>query len=98
MIYGYKEMYPSRDLPYMADNIQSDRYDGQEKIIAFLLNGDELFAKQGHDRDVFTGKRLDMDTVIMEKGQFQWPSILAYYVEKYNLRLSPDFESYILSH
>lgn len=98
MIFGYKELYPKRDLPLMSDNIQPDRYPGQEKIASFLRSGGkELFSKLSHDKDVFTGKRLRQDTRILESGEYTRPSTLAYYVEEYNLRLPKDFEEYILS-
>ena len=96
MFISYRELIPKEEYPYMKDNLQSERYDNQDKIVFFLRSGKVLFARQGHQQDVFTGERLKDDTVIMTSGDYLWPSTLAYYVEKYNLRLPKEFEDFVL--
>ena len=97
-IIGYKEMYPNRDLPFMKDNLEQNRYPMMEKIVTFLKNGTQLFTSQRRQTDVFTGERIPIQSVFMQAGEYKWSSSLAYYVEKYNLRLPRDFEDYILNH
>ena len=96
MLLGYEEMYPGYGLPVMADHLESQKYEGQDKIVKFLTTGEQLFAKLGRDKDIFTGETIPISPVILQAGGYKWPAILAYYVQKYNLRLPKDFEDYIL--
>lgn len=98
MILGYEEMYPGYGMPIMADNFEEDRYEGQDRIVEFLKTGEQVFAKLGWDTDVFTGDIIPISPVMLQSGDYRWPAILAYYVQKYNLRLPRDFEEYILKH
>ena len=43
-----------------------------------------------------TGKTINEELTFMTDGKYEWRSDIAYYVEKYNLRLSKDFEDYVL--
>ena len=45
---------------------------------------------------IFTGKTINEELTFMTDGKYEWRSDIAYYVEKYNLRLSKDFEDYVL--
>ena len=97
MLLGYEEMYPGYGMPLMSDHLEPQPYLGKDKIVNFLTKGEQLFAKLGHDVDVFSGETIPISPVVLQAGGFEWPAILAYYVDKYNLRLPKDFEDYILN-
>lgn len=87
-----------------ADNKHSIReffskepYPNQEKIANYLKNGGQsICSSTSIPKDVFTGESLKMEEIGREDEQYQWFSILSYYVEKYNLRLPIEFEKHIL--
>lgn len=93
----YKEFCPNHHYPSMRDSFNSGHYAGQNKIVRFLLNGKMICASAGIPKDVFTGKRIPMEKIGMENGEYTWFNTLAYYVENYNLRLPEDVENYILN-
>ena len=78
------------------DYLESEPYQHQDKIIHFLTNGKVEFAQLSRDRDIFTGKRIPVEVLVMSSGEYFWPNILAWYVEEYNLRMPEEFERYIL--
>ena len=47
-------------------------------------------------KDVFTGDQISNEMIGMNDGEYTWFNTLAYYVEKYNLRLPKEFEDKIL--
>ncbi len=97
MFISYNELIPKKEYPCMMENLEPQRYENQDKIVSFLRSGEVLFAKQGHEKDIFTGERLKEDKVVMNSGEYSWSSVLAYYFDKYNLKLPSAFEKYILS-
>ena len=52
--------------------------------------------EMSYARDIFTGKPLPQVMHCVSDDKYWWPIILAYYVQKYNLRLPPSFEQHIL--
>ena len=78
---------------FFADDAHSDK----DKIIDYLKNGGKVLCVSARiPKDVFTKETIKMDEVIRKDQKYAWPAILAYYVEKYNLRLPKEFESHIL--
>ena len=56
----------------------------------------KTFAACGRACDFFTEEMIPGEYCGMTDGVYSWISSLAYYVEKYNLRLLPEFERYVL--
>ena len=46
--------------------------------------------------DLFTGELIPTEEKGLNDGEYSWLSSLIYYVEKYNLRLLPEFEQIVL--
>lgn len=98
MIYigEYKELIPEKNYPSMKGFISETPYPGKAKVISYLLNGQEKMISMDIPKDVFTGENIPMDPVGMDDGEYSWFTTLAYYVDKYNLRLPSEFENKIL--
>ena len=96
-IINYKELAPKREHPSIQQYLEKEQYPNQDKIVHFLKNGKIEFAQMSRSRDIFTGERIPMEVLGMSDGDYFWPNILAWYVEKYNLRMPEEFERYILS-
>lgn len=94
---SFAELEPGLDLPKLADSIESGPYPHKEEIIRYLLNGEVYFISLSLPKDVFTGERIPMSDRVMQDGDYYWPILLAWYVEKYNVRLPREFEEHILS-
>ena len=95
---GYEELEAGHNYPRLRDNLAALPYPHKDKIIHYLLDGEIEAAKVSRDRDIFTGKLIPTEVLIMSDGTFLWCNVLAYYIDKYNLRLPKDFEEHILSH
>ncbi|MBR0342250.1 MAG: hypothetical protein IJH64_08400 [Oscillospiraceae bacterium] len=95
----YKEFGPAPglDLPSMTDSFADEAYPGQEKVVKYLSEGRKTYCAAGRACDVFTGESIPGEWCGMTDGEFSWISELAYYVEKYNLRLPAEFEKKVLS-
>lgn len=83
--------------PSIHDYLEKESYPDKDKIIHFLKNGQIEFARLSRVRDIFTGNRIPDEVLVMSDGDYFWPNYLAWYVEKYNLRMPAEFEAYILS-
>ena len=93
---SYEEFGENENDPSIHNYLEKQPYPNQDKIIHFLKNGKIEFAQLSRDRDIFTGLRIPYEVLIMSDGDYIWPNILAWYVEKYNLRMPEEFEKYIL--
>ena len=94
---SFAELEPGLDLPKLADSIESGPYPHKEEIIHFLLNGNIEFVRVSRVRDVFTGEYIPTEVRVMQDGDYCWSNVLAWYVDKYNVRLPREFEEHILS-
>lgn len=94
---GYAELEPGRNFPKLKDSFEKVAYPHKSDVLHFLLNGTVDFARVSRAKDVFTGDFIPTEVRVMHDGEFYWSSTLAWYVEKYNLRLPTDFEKHILS-
>lgn len=98
MIYigKYKELNPSHDFPSIRSFFSEKPYYGKEKVIEYLTNGTMDMISLQIPKDVITGERIPMEKIGMNDGEYTWFNTLAYYVDKYNLRLPKEFEEKIL--
>ena len=62
------------------------------KILNYLNSGEVTLASPSSAIDVFSGERINATNCILTDGEYSWSNALGYYVEKYNLRLSKEFE------
>lgn len=94
----YNEFGPNMGFPSMKTFFQENTYEGQDKIIKYLRNNGKCSAASpGVVRDVFTGEYVNIPLRFYNDGVYSWTSALAYYIEKYNLRLPKEFEEYVLN-
>lgn len=93
----YEEYGKGMGFPSMKDSFEKEPYDGQTEIVSYLKQGKPTYAQPRVPTDVFTGERIPVESTGMTDGKYSWHSTLPYYVEKYNLRLSKEFEEYVLA-
>jgi hypothetical protein len=93
----FKEFNPRHDFPSMRDSFEDSPYEGMDKIVYYLKHGTIDCAAIEIPHDVFSGDIIPMEKLGMNDGKYTWFNILAYYVEKYNLRLPKDFENHVLA-
>ena len=93
----YKEFVSNEDYPSIQKYLEKEPYPNQGKIAHFLKNGKIEFARLSRVRDIFTGEQIPFEALAMSDGDYFWSNTLAWYVEKYNLRMPEEFERYILS-
>ena len=93
----YNEFAEGMGFPSIKDSFEKKKYSGQDKIVSYLKNGKVHMASTGYDTDVVTGDLIKQTKTFMNDGKYSWTSTLAYYVEHYNMRLSKEFEEYVLS-
>lgn len=98
MIYigKYEELSPGRGYESMKSHMEGSSYKNQDIIIKYLKSGKVDMVSAAIPRDVFTGSTIPGGKLGMNDGEYMWWSTIAYYVEKYNLRLPEYFENHIL--
>ena len=94
---GYAELEPGRNFPMMKDSLEIEAYPNKNDVLRFLTNGVVDCARVSRARDVFSGELIPTEVLVMHDGDFYWSNTLAWYVEKYNLRLPKEFEAHILA-
>jgi len=92
----YREFYDDEDGISIYDYLEKTPYSKQDKIARFLNSGKIEFARLSRVKDIFTGERIPREVLVMSDGEYYWANYLAWYVEKYNLRMPEEFEKYIL--
>ena len=83
--------------PKMSDSFLPNRYDGQEQVIAFLRSGELGSMPVGFMVDVISGEQTTLRDSGRSFGSYSWGEGLAYYVDKYNLKLPDDITEFILN-
>ena len=96
-LFQYDEFAPGMGYPSMKDSFCRNPYPGQSRIVDYLRKGRKTFTACSKARDVFTGELIPDERCGMTDEEYSWMGPLAYYVEKYNLRLDPEFESKVLN-
>ena len=90
--------YGAPNAPSMKDYMCEKPYENQQRIIEFLNNsGKTSMVSTALPKDLITGEHISGELYTKQIDGFSWWSDLAYHVEKYNLRLSKEFEDYILN-
>jgi len=92
----YEELVPGEGYDSMKAHFEKGAYPGKEKIVKYLTCGKVDMASFQLPKDVFTGERIPMTMLGTNDGVYMWWNTLAYYVDKYNLRLPEEFEKHIL--
>lgn len=92
----YDELSPGMGFPSMVQSMENGPYPNKKKILEHLKSGKVHMASASLSKDVFTGERIDGHKLFMDDGLYSWCSSLAYYVDKYNLRLPEDFERHVI--
>lgn len=93
---GYAELTKGRNFPSMRESLESVPYPNKNAVIQYLQSGEIQLARASRARDVFSGEFIPAEVLVMSDGTFYWSNELAWYVERYNLRLPKDFEQHIL--
>lgn len=93
----YDELSPGKGYESMKKHFEKEKYAGQGEIVYYLRHGKDDMASMSIPKDVFTGESIKEEKLRMNDGTYMWWSTLAYYVEKYNLRLPKEFENHILN-
>lgn len=98
MIYigRYDELSPGKGYDSIKNHMKQGNYAGKEKIVKYLKSGTIDMVSAEIPKDAITGKRIPGEKIGMNDGKFSWWNTLAYYVEKYNLRLPEEFENHII--
>ena len=86
-----------QEYPSIRDSFAPSAYAGRDEIAAYLRNGRVTLCATSAAVDVLTGQMIDGQRCLMTDGEYSWNNTLAYYVEKYNLRLPAEFEEKVLS-
>lgn len=94
---GYEELNPGRNFPRLKDSLEAKAYPNKKAVVEFLQNGTVDLARHSLAKDVFNGERIPNEVLVMHDGDFYWSNVLAWYVDKYNLRLPEKFEAHILN-
>lgn len=94
---GYAELEQGRNFPKLKDSLEKEEYPHKNDVLRFLQSGTVDFARASRAKDVFSGNIIPEEVLVMHDGDFCWSNILAWYVEKYNLRLPKEFEKHILA-
>lgn len=68
------------------------------KVLKYLKETPSVAVAPAVLRDVFTGERLNMDLYAKSDGTYIWRSDIAYYFDKYNLKLPDEFINHVLKH
>ncbi|MBR6815954.1 MAG: hypothetical protein IKM60_00415 [Clostridia bacterium] len=94
---GYEELNKGRNYPRLADCLAPTAHPRKTEIVRFLKeNGTIELAQSSRSKDIFTGEVIPEEVLVMRAGDFYWSNELAWYVERYNLRLPQAFEEFIL--
>ena len=83
--------------PSIKDSFSSAPFPNKQKIIKYLSDGKIGMVSGSSYIDVITGENTKIGKCIMTDGEYTWPGILMYYVDKYNLRLPSEFEAKAIS-
>ena len=93
----YNEIAPNKGYESMKEHFEKSSYPNQKKIVQYLRSGNADMVSAEIPKDCFTGDRIPGEKIGINDGKYAWWSTLAYYVEKYNLRLPKEFEEHILN-
>lgn len=87
----------AKSYPSMTENFASESYPEKEAILSYLKSGSLDAIAGSCSIDVFTGESTGIPGSVRSDGTYSWGGDLAYYVDKYNLRLPDEFVNHVLS-
>ncbi len=97
-LFLFDEYGKGMGLPSITEYFEDSPYEGQDKIIEYLkTQGTCGYASGSFPKDFFTGEVICGVEEGLNDGEYSWVTSLIYYVEKYNLRLLPEFEQKVLN-
>ena len=83
--------------PSIKDSFSDAPIENADKIKQFILTGGFLdIGTTAESVDVLTGESTGLRGNIRSDGYYSWPISLAYYIDRYNLRLPDDFVQHAL--
>ena len=84
--------------PLMKDNLAEDKVPGEQRLVSYLIHAGRVdLATTARSTDIFTGEPTGFLNDTRTDGVYSWPTDLAYYVERYHLRLPDDFVAHVMS-
>lgn len=92
----WKEFNPLSDCS-MKDDFSKTPSPFNQKIVAYLNNGELVLASPSVVYDVFSGEKIAQTNCILTDGEFSWTNSLGYYVQEYNLQIPKELEDKILN-
>ena len=96
-LFEFDEYSPNTGLSSMRDFFQNGSYPNKEKILNYLkTHGECIAASTQKNSDFFTGELICGEELFFNDGTFSWTTSLIYYVDKYNLKLSDEFEKHVI--
>lgn len=81
--------------PSLVEQRGKRRSENKDKVVAYLKAGAAYIVSPGVDEDFFDPPRTAAVSTILTDGEYAWPSALAYYVERYDVALAPEFEAHM---
>ena len=88
--------FGSDNAPSIKDYFEKNPYKGQKAIAEYLRRGHAKLSAPGCSYAVISGAMISASLDILTDGEYSWDSSLAYYVDKYNMRLPEEFEEKVL--
>lgn len=86
----FREIYGKEYEP-LLEQCEPGFYKNAKEVADYLRNGDVIAVAAGFATDVISGKRIQGTLTTLSKSGYAWRSDIAYYVEKYGLRLPEEF-------
>lgn len=90
----YREIYNDNSLPSIKENINIP-LENKDRILRYMKRFKSTSSSPAIVNDVITGERLSIPLECSNDGVFAWRSDIVYYLEKYDLRLDPDFIQHV---
>jgi hypothetical protein len=81
--------------PSLASVRGKRRADHKAEVLAYLRRGRTTAFSPGIKTDVFDPSKLAETLSVMTDGTYEWPELLAYYVEHYDVALPEEFEEHM---
>lgn len=83
------------DGPSIREGVASSPQQDEGRIIEYLKNGSLFVASTGIAKDVLDQSAIVGSPHVLTDGVWAWPADLAYYVEKYHVRLPAEFAKHM---
>ena len=84
------------DAPSITSGFSDIPDPNKDAIVKYLKNGNTILVSTGVGIDVFINEIVDNHYYLMTDGEYTWNNMIAYYVEKYNLKMPDDFINKVL--